>query len=304
MSEMGVQPVHAHVLVQLSRAQNGAVSGHQLRAAGLTRDAIRARVVRGRLVLVFPGAYAAGDPQLMPLVRPAAALLSLGANAVLSHRSAAAVLGLAEADPDTIDVTVVGRNPRPRPGIRVHRVKHLHPKDATTRENLRLTSPARTMIDFAAQATGSELHQAFGDARAKRLLTDRALNAALDRLPKNHPGAAIVRAMLREGSTYDRSKAERILRRLCRESELPQPVVNIHLHGFLVDFLWPEAELIVEVDGYGTHGTRRAFENDRRRDQVHVAAGYVVIRVTWEQLLQQPLAVLARIAQALARRAA
>jgi very-short-patch-repair endonuclease len=76
------------------------------------------------------------------------------------------------------------------------------------------------------------------------------------------------------------------------------------LHGFLVDFLWPGANLIVEVDGYGTHGTRRAFENDRRRDQVHVANGYVVIRVTWAQLQNEPLAVIARIAQALALRAA
>ena len=288
----------------LSRAQQGAVTVEQLWKAGLTRTEVRTRVRHGRLVHLFRGVYSVGDPALMPLVRPSGALLSLGPDALISHRSAAALWGLTEADPSIVDVTIAGRNLRPRPGIRLHRVKQLHPTDATTRENLRLTSPARTMIDFAPQATSSELHQAFGDARAKRLVTDRALNAALDRLPKNHPGAAIVRAMLREGSTYDRSKAERIVRQLCRESELPQPVVNHHLHGFLVDFLWPEEKLILEVDGYGTHGTRQAFENDRRRDQVHAAAGYVVIRVTWDQLLNEPLAVLARIAQALARRAA
>jgi very-short-patch-repair endonuclease len=76
------------------------------------------------------------------------------------------------------------------------------------------------------------------------------------------------------------------------------------LHGFLVDFLWPEYKLIVEVDGHGTHGTRLAFESDRRRDQVHVAHGYVVVRITWMQLQYEPMAVIARIAQALAHRRA
>jgi very-short-patch-repair endonuclease len=299
---MVVRSRSAPEVICLARAQNGAIEGDQLRAAGLTRSAIRARVARGRLVRVFPDVYIAGDPKLMPLALPAAALLSLGPDALLSHRSAAAMWGLVEADPETIEVTVVARHPRPRHGIRLHRVKHLHPHDTATRSNLRLTSLTRTTIDFAARATSSERWHAFAEARAKHRLTDPALHKALDRLPKNHPGAAIVRAMLDSNDTYDRSKAERIMRALCTQAQLPQPIVNRYLNGFLVDFLWPDANLIVEVDGHGTHGTRQAFENDRRRDQVHAANGYLVIRVTWEQLQAEPLAVIARIAQALARR--
>ena len=301
---MGVEPALARRIARIQRSQNGAIGGEQLRAAGLTRDAIRARIARGRLVRIFRDVYAAGDPNVMPLVLPAGALLALGPDSFISHRSAAAVWDLAEADPAVIDITVVGRNPRPRQAIRLHRVKHLHPADTTARSNLRLTSLARTTIDFAAQATSSERHHAFAEARAKHRLTDPALHKALDRLPKNHPGAAIVRAMLDSNDTYDRSKAERIMRTLSTRAQLPQPIVNRILHGFLVDFLWPDAKLIVEVDGHGTHGTRWAFENDRRRDQVHAAAGYVVIRVTWEQLQNEPLAVIARIAQALALRLA
>jgi very-short-patch-repair endonuclease len=240
----------------------------------------------------------------MPLVWPAAVLLSLGPNSYLSHRSAAAVWGLAAADNSTIDVTVVGVNRRARSTVRLHRIKHLHPTDASTHSNLRVTSPARALIDFAAQATSSELLDAFGDARAKRLLTDAALDAALRRAPTNHPGAAIVKAVLREGGSYDRSEAERIVRQLCRKAELQQPIVNQLIHGFRADFTWPHANLILEVDGYQTHGSRLAFENDRRRDQVHSAAGYVVIRVTWHQLQTEPLAVLVRLAQAMALRAA
>jgi very-short-patch-repair endonuclease len=197
-----------------------------------------------------------------------------------------------------IDVTVIGGKPRPRLGVRLHSAQAL--TDVTSRNNLRLTTPARTLIDFAAQASSSELADAFGDARANRLLTDRKLGDTLARVPSNHPGAAIVRAILKEGGTYDRSKGECLMRRLCRQAELPQPRVNVHLNGFLVDFCWPEQRLIVEVDGYGTHGNRQAFEADRRRDQAHVAAGYVVIRITWRQLENEPFAVTARIAQALA----
>ncbi len=46
--------------------------------------------------------------------------------------------------------------------------------------------------------------------------------------------------------------------------------------------------------------TEAAFERDRRRDRTHVAAGYRVIRVTWRQLQDEPLTVIASIAQALA----
>ncbi len=253
---------------------------------------------------LFRGVYAVGDPQLMPLVRPAAALLSLGADSLISHRSAAVVWGLADPDRDVIDATAVGRHPGSRPGIRLHRVKHLDPQDTSAHQNLRLTSPARTLIDFASQATSSELYDAFGDARAKRLLTDAALDKALARAPQNHPGAAIVRAILNEGGTYDRSKAERIVRKLCRQAQLPQPLVNRPLCGYRADFFWPDANLILEVDGYLTHGNRQAFESDRKRDQTHIAAGYVVIRVTWHQLQNEPLALLATLAQAMARRAA
>jgi hypothetical protein len=143
-------------------------------------------------------------------------------------------------------VTIVGRR-RTRPGIRVHRVQPIDPRDITNHCQLRRTSPARTLIDFACQASGSEVGEAFGEARAKRLLTDRALASALARARRNHRGAVIVRAMLQEGDTYDRSQAEHLMRRHLRAAGLPQPLSNVMLHGHLVDFAWPDHGLIVEA---------------------------------------------------------
>lgn len=297
--DQGAEEQVARVL----RSQNAAITYEQLVGAGLTWAAIRARVARGVLVPIFHRVYISGSPVPLPLARETAALLSLKGS-VLSHRSAAAAWGITGPGRSTIHVTVTG-NPRPRPGVTLHRVASLHPADVRTRNNVRLTSPARTMIDLAAQATRSELEEAFGEARGRRLLTDAALNAALARVPRNHPGAATIRRLGRDdpGSTYTRSEAERRIRRLMKDAELPQPLVNRPLNGFTVDFLWPDHRLIMEVDGHDTHGDRVAFEEDRRRDQLHAAAGYTVIRITWRQLRNEPAAVVARIAQALALRA-
>ena len=64
--------------------------------------------------------------------------------------------------------------------------------------------------------------------------------------------------------------------------------------------LWPDHDLIVEIDGYAFHSTRCSFEHDRSRDQTLIAAGYRVMRVTWRQLTRETLAVAVRLATALA----
>jgi very-short-patch-repair endonuclease len=78
----------------------------------------------------------------------------------------------------------------------------------------------------------------------------------------------------------------------------------VRLKGFEVDFFWPEHGLVVETDGGQFHNHARAFENDRRRDQILIAAGFRVMRITWRQLHDEPLAVVARLTMALAARAA
>ena len=66
------------------------------------------------------------------------------------------------------------------------------------------------------------------------------------------------------------------------------PRVNETVEGLEVDFHWPRARLVVEVDGHEHHGTRVAFERDRARDQRLVAAGWTVLRFTHRQVLGEP----------------
>ncbi len=88
---------------------------------------------------------------------------------------------------------------------------------------------------------------------------------------------------------------------LIRDAGLPAPRANVRVQGLEVDLHWPDQRLIVEVDGFRFHGTRRAFERDRRRDSLLHAAGERVMRVTWRQLEDAPLMVVAQVAGALLR---
>jgi very-short-patch-repair endonuclease len=132
------------------------------------------------------------------------------------------------------------------------------------------------------------------------MVSDGELLAIIARAPTRKGSQLMRRLLAADTDGYTRSKAERRMRSLSTAAGLPQPRVNARVEGYLVDFLWPEQRLIVEIDGYATHGDRTAFERDRRRDQALVAAGYRVIRITWRQLTTEPYAVIARLAQALA----
>jgi very-short-patch-repair endonuclease len=55
-----------------------------------------------------------------------------------------------------------------------------------------------------------------------------------------------------------------------------------------VDIFWPDQRLIVELDGREYHDDEDAFEDDRDKDADLVAAGFRVVRVTWNRLTQEP----------------
>lgn len=102
------------------------------------------------------------------------------------------------------------------------------------------------------------------------------------------------------GTTFTRSQAEELFLTLIRQAELPAPQVNVRRHGVEVDFLWEQQRVAVEIDGFTFHNTHAAFERDRQRDARLLAAGISTIRITWRQLHDEPLAVIARLAAALA----
>ena len=76
----------------------------------------------------------------------------------------------------------------------------------------------------------------------------------------------------------------------------------ISLAGLEVDAVWAQQRLVVEVDGWTYHHTRKAFERDRRRDADLHAAGHRVLRVTWARIVDEPAALVASVALAYGQR--
>lgn len=286
---------------RLASLQHGLILREQLIAAGFTRGAIEYRVAIGYLAVVQRGVYLVGHEAPAPFVAEMAAALYFRGDAVLSHRTAAALWGLIPWPPPQVELTIVGRDSRSRHGLRLSRVATIDRRDVRRRHRLPVTAPARTLIDLAASCPYADFERAMVEARVRRLVADRDLQAAIGRCP-GRTGVARLRAQLRQESdrVFTRSEAERRMLRLFARAQLPRPETNVRVTGLEVDFLWRAAKLIVEVDGHAFHGHRTAFERDRRRDQVLAAAGYRVIRVTWRQLVQEPIAVAVRLGQALA----
>ena len=194
---------------------------------------------------------------------------------------------------------MVGRNARKRAGLKVHRVADLHPADRAMREQIPVTSPARTLLDLAGHLPERDLNRAADEARVHRLVSDRSLTEQFRRYP-NHRGTAALRKAIQTEPALTRSEAERRLLELVRKAGLPDPELNARVGPWEVDLLWRAERLIVEVDGYAFHSSRSAFERDRRRDADLGADGYRVLRLTWRRITQHPEAVVATLAAALA----
>ncbi len=289
-----------HEIGRIATAQGGSITRAQLIAVGLDDDAIDWRARHGSLHRVHRGVYLVGHEALAPLARERAALLAAGGNAVISHSSAAVVWALATRPDPEVHITLTAGRRRSRSGLSIHRGPQLEPLEIRRVRGMPVTSPARTLLDLAATRY-PDLERAFADAHAQSLIKPYDVVAAIERAGPR-PGVRALRALIDDnGSGFTRSEAERLLRRLIRDANLPEPRFNVRLRQYELDAVWPEQRLVLEVDGYSYHGHRAKFESDRRKDMALTAAGYRVIRVTWRQLTGEPLAVVAVIATALGR---
>jgi very-short-patch-repair endonuclease len=219
-----------------------------------------------------------------------AAVVACGDGAVLSHRSAATLHGLLNARGGRIHVTVPCRSPIARGGICAHRSTCLDPLDRTEVKGVPCTSVAPTLLSLAATAPADVLESACGRAEAMGVFDMRAIGELLTRR-RAHPGSSRLRAMLEvDGLGLDRAKSELEKRflRLARETGLPTPALNAWMpipgEEMQCDFVWPRERLVVEVDGWETHRTRKAFRGDRRRDRLLRREGWNVVRVTGDDL--------------------
>lgn len=260
-------------VARIGRRQHGRVARRQLLAADVDAKRIDRWVRDGLLRIVHRGVYAIGHtaPSLHAVY--IAAVLAGGARAVLSHRAAAHLLKLVRGLAPGPEITVPSTAERSRPGIVVHRVRSLHPRDVCVVDGIPVTIVPRVLLDLAPSLSPADLTRACHEAWVHHRVTPEMVEACIARNP-HKPGAAKLRRAL--GADVTLSKLEDLFLTLLNANGVPLPRTNIDVAGDKVDCHWEQQGLTVELITFRYHATRYGFETDnaRRRRSRHVPYTY------------------------------
>lgn len=276
---------------ELAASQHQIVGFRQLGELGIGRGWIQHAVRTRRLHPIHQGVYAWGHNDVTRDGFLIAAVLACADGTVLGERTATVHWGLIESASPAIHV-VVPRSKKPKvEGVTVHLTRQLTEADRAVVRGIPVTSLARTLVDFAGVARPGELIPAIEQAERLRVFDLNAVNEVLSR-SNGRRGATALRAALKELHGQEppdlKSTLENDFRNYCKKRNLPIPSFNVGIAGFLVDAVWEEHKLVVELDSRRHHMGIREFESDRKRDTKLQMAGYRIARVTDRRMKQEP----------------
>jgi very-short-patch-repair endonuclease len=236
-----------------------------------------------------------------------AAVLATGAEAVLSHWSAAALWRIRPNNRSIIDVTTAHKS-RSWDGIKRHH-KALPAEEVTAHKGIPVTSVPRTIFDLAATVEVDVIAAMLRESEHLNLWDRLSLPDLVERYPGRRGVKKVRLALTRiteEPSGRKRSRLEERFAPFVRRYRLPMPRFNdwilLGAKRYQVDCHWAGTGQIVELDGWEGHGTKSAFRDDRERDRRLRVAGYSVTRLTWNQLRDEPEAIAADLRVLLAAR--
>lgn len=299
-------------LAALAAGQGGVVTRAQLRACGYGDAAVRALLRSGRWTALRRGVYAQTarlecSPEHPRLI---AAWLALDGRAVLSHRSAAALHGLAllgPPGPPQLTAAPGVLRPRRTADLRIATATlprhHLADVDGVP-----ATSPARTVVDLARSlpfpAAAVVAESALRAARTDRAELDRVLRDCW-----TWPGVRRAARVVDFAGDGSDSPLETLCRLRFARHGLPPPeqqalIVDPGDGWFArVDFLWPSHRTVVEADGRTKYAEPADLWREKLRQERIEELGYAVVRVTWTQVTRRPAETVARVLRAFARAA-
>ena len=158
-----------------------------------------------------------------------------------------------------IDATA-SRGCKPKPGVRVHRTRMVHPDDRIVVDGIAVTSMARTLVDLADVLDELSLAAAVNEAEVMRHFDLRAIERTQARLPGRRGRHRLRRvlATYTEAPGYCTTEAERLFLDLCGRHALPPPR-RVSIAGYELDFYWDDARLAIEIDGATYHGHAPGF---------------------------------------------
>jgi hypothetical protein len=259
------------------------VTRAQLLDAGLDPRTVERWVASGKLIRVYRSVYAVGHLQRNPIDAAHGALLAGGQRCALAGGCGLVLWDVWRYWPKQLEIVTAGDR-RPS-GLRVHLSTTLLQRDIRIVQNLRVTSPARTLLDTAPRLKPERLTRAINDLRLRGLLTIDDLIDVIARNP-THKAVTVLQPHLEFAQPEPtRSVLEDRFLPLLRRHGLPTPQINIHVCGYRVDAYFPDHRLIVELDGWRTHRTKERFIQDRRQDLVILAATDIpTVRMPYEDV--------------------
>jgi very-short-patch-repair endonuclease len=215
-----------------------------------------------------------------------AAVLACGREAAISHRAAGDLHGLRQ-NRTWIEVTQSRVQPAPT-GITVHRTRMMDPTDFTEIDGIPVTTVARTLLDLAAVLSARDLGYAIDRAERLQVFDLNAVEDVLSRARGRRGAKALRKATAAWHPTDHRNDFEARFQELVRDVGLPSPGANVLVDGerytHEVDGFWPAHRLVVELDSFDYHRTRRDRERDATKDADLELAGYRVLRLTWDDV--------------------
>jgi very-short-patch-repair endonuclease len=292
----------------IAAAQHGLVSRDQLRQLGFADASVNDAVARGLLHPVFHAVFSLGHAHVSSHARLRAATIACGAGTVVSHGTAAWLLGLREWRPHDVDVIAPVEAGRKIDGVKRRFVPPPEAWEVGVCKGVPTTGVARVVVDCAGILGRPELAELIEAAAVLGALRVERIDRILDG-PRRRNAKLLLR-LLEPWRRYKpgiqiRSRMEAKLLPLLSQRALPIPETNARLRVagkiYEVDFLWRRHKLVVETDGGRVHGTPAAGARDSERTRALVAAGYLLPRLGWEDLRDRPTATLDEIAAALRR---
>ena len=284
-------------LAGIAERQHGVFALWQVRQIGFTPAAVQHRLRTGRWELLQPGVYRLpGSPRSWEQ-RLMAAVLAAGTEAVASHRSAAALLGIPGfRRPGRLELSTPRSRRARTPDATVHRTLHLPDAHVAVVNGIPTTRAARTLVDLAGVLPATQTERAVDNCLAMDVVTVRTLGELTNELAAGRPGIALLRRLLDErGDGYVAPASELEVRflSLVRTAGLEEPVRQLDVgddRGWAgrVDYAYPALRLLIELDSRRHHTAKLDFEADRARDNRRVAARWRPIRFTWEMVTTRP----------------
>lgn len=276
-------------LRQAAATQHGVLLSGTVRRLGVTRAQERRLRAEGWLVSVQAGAVVVGGGPPSRWQKVVAAWLLCGPGSVVSHATAASIhrfAGMLPADSNAaVEISVV-RPAHPRPsGCVVHRIKELPGSSVTAYRGIPVTTPPRTLVDILPRLAPAALKRVVDEGIIARLWDvsdlERAVAAAARRAGVDDLRKLLVYRSERPGSGRNAIEA-RVERALaCFAPFETQHQVVLDGHVFVLDIAWPELRVVVECEGWDVRSRSRGkFDHERRRDNILVAHGWVIVRLT------------------------